>query len=73
VAQQVERIKLISGNSEFGENLLTGEVNTLKQSEMAVCAESLAKIGSVEAKYYREMDPSTQQEFLRNLGNARNW
>ena len=116
-------------------SLLTGEVNTLKQSEMAACAESLAKIGSVqsadivrkvcdhlsywvymsyrpvgegragrgsmqlydlfkayhalssvgfkdealsrlqelESKYYEQMDPSTQQEFLRNLENARNW
>ena len=117
------------------DSLLTGEVNTLKQSEMAACAESLAKIGSVqsadivrkvcehlsywvhmsyrpvvegragrgsmqlsglfkafhalsslgfkdqallrlqelEAKYYGEMDTSTQQEFLRNLEPARNW
>jgi hypothetical protein len=117
------------------DSLLTGEVNTLKQSEMAACAESLAKIGSVQAadivrkvcdhlsyweymsyrplgegragrgsmqlsdlfkahhalsslgfkdealsrlqelelKYYGEMDPSTQQEFLRHLENARNW
>ncbi len=117
------------------DSLLTGEVNTLKQSEMAACAESLAKIGNVqsadivrkvcdhlsywvymsfrpvgegragrgsmqilelfkayhalsslgfkdealsrlnelEVKYYVEMDPSTQQEFLRNLENARNW
>ena len=117
------------------DSLLTGEVNTLKQSEMAACAESLAKIGSVqsadivrkvcdhlsywvymsyrpvgegragrgsmqlydlfkahhalsslgfkeealsrlqelELKYYEQMDPSTQQEFLRNLENARNW
>jgi len=117
------------------DSLLTGEVNTLKQSEMAACAESLAKVGSVqsadkvrkvcdhlsywvymsfrpvgegragrgsmqilelfkayhalsslgfkdealsrlnelEVKYYVEMDPSTQQEFLRNLENARNW
>ncbi len=115
--------------------LLTGEVNTLKQSEMAACAESLAKIGSVQsddivrkicdhltywigksfrpvgearagigsmqlsdlfkahhalsslgfkdealsrlqelvAKYYEQMDQSTQQEFVRNLENARNW
>lgn len=117
------------------ESLLTGEVNTLKQSEMAACAESLAKIGSVqsadivrkvcdhlsywcgkyfrpvgeeraglgsmqlsdlfkahhalsslgfkdealsrlqefESKYYERMDQSTQQEFHRNLENARNW
>jgi hypothetical protein len=117
------------------DSLLTGEVNTLKQSEMAACAESLAKIGSVQSadivrkvcdhlsywvymsfrpvgegragrgsmqildlfkayhalsslgfkdealsrlqelklKYYGEMDQSTQQEFLRNLENARNW
>lgn len=116
------------------DSLLTGKVNTLKQSEMASCAESLAKIGSVQSadmvrkacdhlsycvymsyrpisegrdgrgsmqlhnlfkayhalsslgfkdealsrlqellKYYGEMDPSTQQEFLRNLENARNW
>ena len=117
------------------DSLLSGEVNTLKQSEMAACAESLAKIGSVqsadivrkvcnhlsywvymsyrpagegragrgsmqlsdlfkahhalsslgfkdealsrlqelERKYYGEMDPSTQQEFLRSLENARNW
>jgi hypothetical protein len=116
-------------------SLLTGEVNTLKQSEMAACAESLGKIGSVqsadkvrkvcdhlnywmgmsfrpvgegrtglgsmqlsdlfkahhalsslgfkdealsrlqelESKYYERMDQSTQQEFLRNLENARNW
>ena len=31
------------------DSLLTGEVNTLKQSEMAACAESLAKIGSVQS------------------------
>ena len=31
------------------DNLLTGEVNTLKQSEMAACAESVAKIGSVQS------------------------
>ena len=117
------------------DSLLTGEVNTLKQSEMAACAESLAKIGSAQSayivrkvcdhlsywvymsfrpvgegragrgsmqildlfkayhalsslgfkdealsrlqelklKYYGEMDQSTQQEFLRNLENARNW
>jgi hypothetical protein len=117
------------------DSLLTGEVNTLKQSEMAACAESLAKIGSVESveivrkvcdhltywlgmsfrpvaegraglgsmqisdlfkahhalsslrfkdeallrlqefdsKYYARMDQSTQQEFHRNLENARNW
>ena len=117
------------------DSLLTGEVNTLKQSEMAACAESLGKIGSVqsadivrkvcdhlsywirmsfrpveegrtgigsmqlsdlfkachalssfgfkdealsrlqelESKYYGQMDQSTQQEFLRNLENARNW
>ena len=115
--------------------LLRGEVNTLKQSEMAACAESLGKIGSVqsadivrkvcdhltywmgmsfrpveegrtglgsmqlsdlfkahhclavlgfkdealsrlqvlESKYYGQMDQSTQQEFSRNLKNARNW
>ena len=31
------------------ESLLTGEVNTLKQSEMAACAESLAEIGGVQS------------------------
>jgi hypothetical protein len=31
------------------DSLLAGEVNTLKQSEMAACAESLAKIGSVQS------------------------
>ena len=117
------------------DSLLTGEVNTLKQSEMAACAESLAKIGrsqsvdkvrklcdhlsywvymsyrpvsegraglgsmqlsdlfkgyhalsslgfkqeallrlrELKAKYYGEMDLSTQQEFLRNLETAENW
>jgi hypothetical protein len=117
------------------ESLLTGEVNTLKQSEMAACAESLGKIGGVqsadivrkvcdhlsywvymsfrpvwegrtglgsmqlsdffkayhalsslgfkpeallrlqelESKYYGQMNQSTQQEFHRNLENARNW
>jgi hypothetical protein len=117
------------------DSLLTGEVNTLKQSEMAACAENLAKIGSVqsadmvrkvcdhltywvsmsfrpigegraglgsmqlsdlfkahhalsslgfkdealsrlqdlESKFYERMDQSTQQEFLRNLENTRNW
>lgn len=117
------------------DSLLTGEVNTLKQSEMAACAESLAKIGTVESadivrkvcdhltywirssfrpveegptgigsmqlsdlfkahhalsalgfkdealsrlqelesKYYGQMDQSTQEEFHRHLGNARNW
>jgi len=117
------------------DSLLTGEVNSLKRSEMATCAESLGKIGSVqsadpvrkvcdhlrywtdlsfrpveegrsslgsmelsdlfkghhalaalgfkdealsrlhelESKYYGQMDQSTQQEFGRNLENARNW
>jgi hypothetical protein len=27
----------------------------------------------LKAKYYGEMDPSTQQEFLRNLETAKNW
>ena len=31
------------------ESLLTGEVNSLKQSEMASCAESLAKIGRLQS------------------------
>ena len=31
------------------ESLLTGEVNSLKRSEMAACADSLGKIGSVES------------------------
>jgi hypothetical protein len=31
------------------DSLLKGEVNTLKQSEMAACAEGLAKIGSVQS------------------------
>jgi hypothetical protein len=31
------------------DSLLTGEVNTLKQSEMAACAESLGKIGNVQS------------------------
>jgi hypothetical protein len=31
------------------DSLLTGEVNTLKQSEMAACAESLGKIGSIQS------------------------
>jgi hypothetical protein len=117
------------------DSLLAGEVNTLKQSEMAACAESLGRIGSIqsadivrkvcdhlaywvgmsfrpvsegraglgsmqlsdlfkahhalsylgfkdealsrlqelESKYYERMDQSTQQEFHRNLENARKW
>lgn len=117
------------------ETLLTGEVNTLKQSEMAACAESLARIGQIQSadtirkvcdhlsyslymsyrplnegrsghgstqlldlfkahhalaslgfkpealsrlqelkvKYYGEMDPSTQQEFVRNFEAAEKW
>jgi hypothetical protein len=31
------------------DSLLTGEVNTLKQCEMAACAESLAKVGTVQS------------------------
>ena len=35
--------------------------------------EALSRLQELEAKYYGEMDPSTQQEFRRNLENAGNW
>jgi len=35
--------------------------------------EGLSRLQELELKYYGEMDPSTQQEFLRKLENAKNW
>ena len=35
--------------------------------------EALSRLQELESKYYEGMDPSTQQEFLRNLEIARNW
>jgi hypothetical protein len=35
--------------------------------------EALSRLQELESKYYERMDQSTQQEFHRNLENARNW